>query len=74
MKPAEKAEEDGKKSLCICIAYNGATTVIVHGFGEKDIHLVGVILAAKGYCALNMRDIAPMGILDPGGEKRHQDG
>jgi hypothetical protein len=40
MKPAERVEEDG------------ATQVIVHGFGEKDIHLVRAILAAKGYYAL----------------------
>jgi hypothetical protein len=61
MKPAEKDEEDGKKAL----AYNIATTVIVHGFGEEDIHLVGVILAAKGHYTLNMRDLAPMGLPVP---------
>ena len=44
MKPADEVEEDGKKAL----AYNCATTMIVHGFEEKGIHLVGVILAAKG--------------------------
>jgi hypothetical protein len=46
-----------------------AAQMIVHGFGEKDIHLVGVILAAKGYYSLNMRDITSMGIPNPGGEK-----
>jgi hypothetical protein len=69
MKPAEKVEGGGKKAL----AYNHATTMTVHGFGEKDVHLVGVILAAKGYYTLNMRDIAHMGIKDPGGDKHHPD-
>jgi hypothetical protein len=67
MKPADEVEEDGKKAL----AYNCATAMlIVHGFGEKDIRPVGIILAAKGYCTLNMRDLAPMGIPDPDGEKK----
>jgi hypothetical protein len=68
MKPADKAENDGKKAL----AHNCATAMIVHGFGEKDIHLVRIILAAKGYCTLDMRELAAMGILDPCGEKYHQ--
>jgi hypothetical protein len=42
--------------------------MIVYGFGEKDIHLVGVILAA-----LDMEDITSMGITDPSGEKYHPD-
>jgi hypothetical protein len=63
MKPDEKAEDDGKKAL----AYNSATTMIEHGFGEEDIHLVRVILAAKGYYILNMRYLAPMGMPVPGG-------
>jgi hypothetical protein len=69
MKTAEKDEEGGKKAL----AYNSAVTVIVHGFGEKDIHVVGVILAAKGYYTLNMRDIAHMGVTVPGDKKYHPD-
>jgi hypothetical protein len=48
--------------------------MVVHGYGDKDICLVGLILAAKGHCALNTRDIASMGIPDPGGEKYHQNG
>jgi hypothetical protein len=70
MKPADEVEEDGNKAL----AHNCAITMTVRGFGEKDIHLVGVILAAKGYYALDMRDIAHMaGIKDPNGEKYHAD-
>jgi hypothetical protein len=67
MKPAGEVEEDGNKAL----AHNCATTMAVHGFGEKDIHLVGVILAAKGHYTLNMRYTAPMGMQDLGGEKYH---
>jgi hypothetical protein len=67
MKPADKAEGDGNKAL----ALNCATTMIAHGFGEKDVHLVGIILAAKSYYTLDMRDIVSMGIQDPGGEKYH---
>jgi hypothetical protein len=44
MKPAEKIEGDGNKAL----AHSRAVQMIVHGFGEEDIHLVGAILAAKG--------------------------
>jgi hypothetical protein len=45
----------------------------VHGFGEKDIHLVGVIVGTKGHYARNMRDIASRGRPGPGGVKYHQD-
>jgi hypothetical protein len=69
MKPAEKIEEDGKKAL----AHSRAIQMVVNGFGGKDIHLVGAILAAKDHYALDMRDSASMGIPDPGGEKYHQD-
>jgi hypothetical protein len=34
---------------------------------------VRVVLAAKGIYALDMRDIASMGVPDPGGDKYHQD-
>ena len=37
MKPVEKIEEGCRKAL----AYNPATQVVVHGFGDKDIHLIG---------------------------------
>ena len=47
--------------------------MVVHGFGEKDVHLVGVIVVAKGHCALDMRHIVSMGRPGPGGEKYHQD-
>ena len=47
--------------------------MMVHGYGEKDIHLVRVVLAAKGIYALDMRDIASMGVPDPKGEKYHRD-
>jgi hypothetical protein len=70
MKPAEKIEEGGKKAL----AHSRAAQMVVHGFGEKDIHLVGAILVTKGHYALDMRDIAPMGSPGPGGEKYHRDG
>jgi hypothetical protein len=46
--------------------------MVVHGFGEKDIHLVGAIVVTKGHYALNMRDIASMGRPGPG-KKYHQD-
>jgi hypothetical protein len=69
MTTAEKDEEDGKKAL----AYSSATTMTVHGFGEKDIHLVRVILATKGYCTLDMRYIASMGLPVPGDKKYHPD-
>jgi hypothetical protein len=69
MKPAETNEAGGRKAL----AYNRATQVVVHGFGDKDMHLIGAILAANGHYALDMRDIASMGILDPKGKKYHRD-
>jgi hypothetical protein len=47
--------------------------MVVYGFGEKDIQVVGVILAAKGYFTLNMRDIADMGVKPPGDKKYHPD-
>jgi hypothetical protein len=47
--------------------------MMAHGFGEKDIHLVGVILVTKGHYALDMRGIASMGRPGPGREKYHQD-
>jgi hypothetical protein len=39
MKPEEKIEEVGKKAL----AHNQAVQTMVHGYGDKDIHLVRVI-------------------------------
>jgi hypothetical protein len=63
MKPAEKIEEDGRKAL----AHNQATQMVVHGFGDKDFHLIRAIFA------LNMRDIASMGIPDPQGKIYHRD-
>jgi hypothetical protein len=69
MKPEEKIEGDGKKVL----AHNRAVEMVVRGYGDKDIQLVGVILAAKGVYALDMRDTAPMGIPDPDGDKYHRD-
>jgi hypothetical protein len=69
MKPVEKIEEGGRKAL----AYNQATQMVVYGFGDKDFHLIRVILAASGHYALNMRDITSMGIPDPEGEKCHRD-
>jgi hypothetical protein len=65
-----KDRRGGKKAL----AHSRAIQMVVHGYGDKDICLVGLILAAKGHCALNTRDIASMGIPDPGGEKYHQNG
>jgi hypothetical protein len=46
--------------------------MVVHGFGDKDIHLIRDILAANGHYALNMRDLAAMGIQDPRGKKYHR--
>jgi hypothetical protein len=50
MKPVEKIEEDGRKALAY--AYNQATQMVVHGFGDKDFHLIRVILAANGHYML----------------------
>jgi hypothetical protein len=61
MKPAEGIEEGGKRAL----AYSRATQMVVHGFGDKDIHLIRVILAAHGHYALDMRDIAPVAMGRP---------
>ena len=47
--------------------------MVVYGLGGKDIKAVGVILAAKGYFTLNMRDIADMGVMPPGLQKYHPD-
>jgi hypothetical protein len=60
MKPVEKIEEGGRKAL----AYNQATPMVVHGFGDKDFHQIRVILAANGHYG----DIASMGIPDPEGK------
>jgi hypothetical protein len=54
MKPAGKIEEGGRKAL----AYNWSTQMVVHGFGDKDIHVIRAILAANGHYALDMRDTA----------------
>jgi hypothetical protein len=69
MKPAEKIEEGSKKAL----AHNRTTQMVVHGFEDKDIHLLGVILAVNGHYALDMRDTAAMGIQDPSGKRYHRD-
>jgi hypothetical protein len=68
MEPAEKIEEDGRKAL----AHNQATQMEVHGFGDKEIHLIRAILAANGHYAMDMRDVVDvdidsMGILGPEG-------
>jgi hypothetical protein len=39
MESVEKIEEGGRKAL----AHNQATQMVVHGFGDKDFHLSGVI-------------------------------
>jgi hypothetical protein len=46
---------------------------VVHGFGDKEFHLIRVIVAANGHYALNMRDITSMKIPDPEGKKYHRD-
>jgi hypothetical protein len=61
MSKAEKDTEDGKKAL----AYNGAVPMVVCGLGEKNIRVARIILAAKDYFTLNMRDIADMGVEPP---------
>jgi hypothetical protein len=58
MKPAEKIEGGGRRAL----AYNQATQMVMHGFGDKDIHLIGVILVANGHYAMDMRDMMDMDI------------
>jgi hypothetical protein len=68
-KLAGKIEDGGKKAL----AHNCAVQMATHGFGDKDIHLVGVIVVTKGHYALNMRNIASRGRPGPGGETYHQD-
>jgi hypothetical protein len=55
MKPAERIEEGGRRAL----AYNQATQMVLHGFGDKDIHLIGVILAASGHYALDVLGPVP---------------
>ena len=55
------------------LAYHGAVPMTVYGLGEKNIREVRTILAANGYFTLNMRDIADMGVLPPGGKKYHPD-
>jgi hypothetical protein len=42
-----------KKMEKKALAYNSAVTMVVYGFGEKDIKAVRVILAAKGYSTLH---------------------
>jgi hypothetical protein len=55
MSKAEKDAEGGKKAL----AHHGAVPMlVVYGLGEKNIRVAGIILAAKGYVTLDMRDIA----------------
>jgi hypothetical protein len=61
MSKAEKDAEDGKKAL----AYHGAVPMVVCGLGEKNIRAARIMLAAKGYFTLNMRDIADMGVEPP---------
>jgi hypothetical protein len=52
MSKVEKEAEDGKKAL----AYRGAVPMVVCGLGEENIRVARIILAAKGYFTLNMRD------------------
>jgi hypothetical protein len=47
--------------------------MVLHGFGDKGIHLITAILATNGHYALDMRDIASMGVPDPKEEKYHRD-
>jgi hypothetical protein len=65
MSKVEKEAEGGKKAL----AHHGAVPMVVYGLGEKHIRVARIILAAKGYFTLNMRDIADMGVEPPGLEK-----
>jgi hypothetical protein len=44
MKPADRAEEGGKKAL----AHSRVVPVMAYGIAEKDISPVGAILAANG--------------------------
>jgi hypothetical protein len=39
MKPEERIEEGGKKAL----AHNRVVQVMVHGYGDNDVHLVRAI-------------------------------
>jgi hypothetical protein len=39
--------------------------MVVCGLGEKNIRVARIILAAKDYFTLNMRDIADMGVEPP---------
>jgi hypothetical protein len=45
IKLAGKIEDGGKKAL----AHSRAVQMAVHGFGEKDIHLVGAAVVTKGH-------------------------
>jgi hypothetical protein len=52
------------------MAYARATRVAEHGMGGDPLCDVRLVMAAYDFfCALNMRDIAPMGILDLEGQR-----
>jgi hypothetical protein len=53
MTKVEKEAEDGKKAP----AHHGVVPMAVYGLGEKNIRVARTILAAKGYFALNTKDI-----------------
>jgi hypothetical protein len=72
MGPAEKIEEDGRKALAHNQATQNLSQMEVHGFGDKEIHLIRATLAANGHYAMDMRDVVDvdidsMGILGPEG-------
>jgi hypothetical protein len=69
IKLAEKIKDGGKRAS----AHSCAVQMAVHGFGEKDIHLVGVIVVTKGHYARDVRYVASRGRPGQGGVKYHQD-
>jgi hypothetical protein len=67
MELAEGLEEEGRAEL----THDRAVPMMACGMTEKDSGLVRVVVAANG-CnyVLDMRDIASVGILDPGANDR----
>jgi hypothetical protein len=67
MGPVEKIEEGGRKAL----AYNQATQVVVHGFGDKDFHLIAdwSYFGCKWPLCFGHARYCVYGDTGPGGEK-----
>ena len=53
MKPEERIEEGGKKTL----AHNRVVQVVVHGYGDNDVHLVRAIGATRNPKLAGTREV-----------------